>query len=100
MYVVLRPARPTREPDGLGLAFIPMLILSLAGAIGSAAATRLISGPSSPSQKQIESQLKLQQQLEVERMIQEQQLQQQQVSQLAQYALPALGLVALVAVLR
>lgn len=101
MYVIVRPPmRPPREPDGLGLAWLVPLIVSIAGAFGSAAATRLISGPSSPSEKQIEAQLKLTQQLEIQKMVQQQQLQQQQIQQLAQYALPALGLVALVAILR
>jgi hypothetical protein len=100
VYVIARPARPVKEPDGLGIFWLIPILVAAAASVGTAAATRLISGPSSPSQKQVEAQLKLQQQLEIERMVQQQQLQQQQVQQLAKYALPALGLVALVAVLR
>lgn len=97
MYVITRPAR---EPEGLGVAWLIPLIISLVTATGGAVATRLISGPSSPSQKRVEAQLKLQQQLEIQRMHEQQKIQQQQTEQLGQYVLPALGLVALVMVLR
>lgn len=101
MYVV-RPVRPTfgREPEGLGLFWLIPIIAAAAGTIGSAVATRLISGPSSPSQKQIEEQLKLQQRLEIEKMVTQQQLQQQQVEQIKQLAIPALGIAAVVMLLR
>lgn len=97
MYVL----RPAREPEGLGIApwLIP-LIIGIATSAGGAVATRLISGPSSPSQRQVEAQLRLQQQLEIQRMQEQQRIQQQQTAQLAQYALPALGLVAVVMLLR
>lgn len=93
--------RPTvRQPDGLGLPFflIPLLV-GIAGSVGSAVATRLISGPSSPSQRQVEEQMRLQHQLEIQRMLQQQQIQQQQTEQIASYAPLALGALALVMVL-
>ena len=100
MYATARPARPTREPDGLGIVpwLIP-LIIGIATAAGGAVATRLISGPSSPSQKQVEAQLKLQSQLEIQRMLEQQKIQERQVDQLAQYVPLALGALVLVAVM-
>jgi hypothetical protein len=78
--------------------FIP-IILAVATTAGSAVATRLITGPSTPSQKQIEAQLKLQHELEIQRMLEQQKIQERQVDQLAQYAPLALGALVLVAVL-
>lgn len=97
MYVL---AVGPKEPEGLGFAWVIPIIAAVASAFAGPVAVRLISGPSSTSQKAVEAQLKLQQQLEVQRMYEQQKIQQQQTEQLAKYALPALGLVALVAVLR
>lgn len=97
MYVA---ARPRREPEGLGLPWFIPIIAAVAGTVGSAAASRLISGPSSPSQKDIEEQIKLQHQLEIQRMFEQQRIQQQQVQQLSSVALPALALIGLVMILR
>lgn len=96
MYVVRR----AREPEGLGVAWLIPLIVGIATSVGGAAATRLISGPSSPSQKQIEEQLKLQQQLEIQRMLEQERIQRQQVEQISKLAIPAIGAVALVMLLR
>lgn len=86
-----------RDADGLGIApWLVDLIVGVGGSVSSAVATRLISRPSSPSQKEIEDQIRLQHQLEIERML----MQQQQTEQVAKYALPLVGLVALVMLLR
>jgi hypothetical protein len=90
-----------KEPDGLGIAPIVIgIIAAIATAAGSAVATRLISGPSSPSQRQIEEQMRLQQRLEIERMLEQEQVQQRQTEQIVSYAPLALGAVALVMLLR
>lgn len=89
------------DADGLGLApwIIPVLT-SVGATVAGALTTRLLSGPSSPSQKDIEAQMKLQTQLDIQRMMAAQQVQQQQTSELGSYLLPALGVVALVMLLR
>jgi hypothetical protein len=89
-----------RQPDGLGLLWFIPIIAAIAGAVGSAAATRLISGPSSPSQRQIEEQMRLQQRLEIERMLEQERVQQRGTEQIVSYAPLALGAVALVMLLR
>jgi uncharacterized membrane-anchored protein YhcB (DUF1043 family) len=89
-----------KEPDGLGLAWFIPIIVAIAGSVGGAVATRLISGPSSPSQRQIEEQMRLQQRLEIERMLEQEQVQQRQTEQIVSYAPLALGAVALVMLLR
>lgn len=89
-----------REPEGLGVAWFIPIIAAAVSAFGGVAAQRLIHGPSSTSQKAVEEQIKLQHQLEIQRMLEQQKIQAQQTDQLSRYALPALGLVALVALLR
>jgi hypothetical protein len=89
-----------REPDGLGVLWFIPIIVAVAAAAGSAAATRLISGPSSPSQRQIEEQMRLQQRLEIERMLEQERIQRGQTEQIVSYAPLALGAVALVMLLR
>lgn len=89
-----------RNPEGLGLPWFIPVIAAIGASTGSALAHRLISGPSSPSQKDIEKQLKLEQQLEIERQMQAAAIQQQQTEQLGKLLMPALGLVALVMLLR
>ena len=70
------------ERDRAGLGFIPFsqlletIILPIGATAGGALATRLIAGSSSPSQKDIEAQLKLQAQLDIQRMQAQQQTQQ------------------------
>ena len=90
-----------RQTEGLGFAFdfgkiLTDVIIPVGGTIGSAFAVKLISGPSGPSQKEIEKQIRLQQQFEIQKAV----MQQQQTRELMQYALPAAGLVALVMLLR
>jgi hypothetical protein len=90
-----------REPDGLGIAPVIIgIIAAVASAAGSAVATRLISGPSSPSQRQIEEQMRLQQRLEIERMLEQERVQQRGTEQIVSYAPLALGAIALVMLLR
>lgn len=87
-----------RAPEGLGLPFEQILtdfILPVGATVGGALATRLITGPSTPSQKDIEAQMKLQTQLEIQRMM----AAEQSTSDLAKSLLPVgavvLGLVLL-----
>jgi len=84
----------------LGVFWLIPILVGAAATIGTTVATRLITGPSSPSQKQVEAQIKLQHQLEIQRMLEQQKIQAQQVDQLASYAPLALGALALVALLR
>lgn len=86
-----------RPVDGLGV--LPVWVIPLITAGGAATATiasALIMRPSSPKQEAIESQIKLQHELEIKRML----AQQQQTEQLMPYVLPAVGVVALVMLLR
>ena len=99
MYVTARPASPTREPDGLGMAWFIPLIAAAVSAFAGAGAQRLFSGPSSTSQKAVEARLKLQSQLEIQRMLEQQKIQTQQVDQFVQYVPLALGALVLVAVM-
>lgn len=88
-----------RRDSGLGFAWMPILtglVLPVGATVSSALATRFISRPSSPSQEEIERQIKLQHQLEIERML----VQQRQTEQVASFALPAIGILALVMLLR
>lgn len=95
MYTVAAPR------DGLGIAdWIVPLLTSVGGAVGGAVATRLIIGPSSPSQKEIEKQLKLQAQLDTQRAIQQQAIQSQQVQEVGSYLVPAVAILGLVMLLR
>lgn len=97
MYVI---ARPAREPEGLGIVpwLIP-IIAAVAGAFGTAGAARLFSGPSSTSQKAVEEQIKLQHELEIKRMLEQERIQREQGEQLKDYVPLALGALVLVAVL-
>jgi hypothetical protein len=89
-----------REPDGLGLAWFIPIIAAAVSAFGSVAAQRLISGPSSTSQRAVEEQMRLQQRLEIERMLEQERIQRGQTEQIVSYAPLALGAVALVMLLR
>lgn len=90
-----------RKPEGLGLApWIVPLLVSIGGTAGGAFATRLIAGPSSPSQKDLEEQIRLQHRLEIQRQMQAAAIQRQQTAQLGSYLMPALGVAALVMLLR
>lgn len=104
MYTArIRSPEALRDVEHDGLGFGPLvagIIAAIVSAAGSAAAQRLISGPSSPSQKQVEAQLKLQSQLEIRRMLEQSRIQQQQTDQIAKYALPLLGIAAVVMLLR
>ena len=95
------------ERDRAGLGFVvpwdqllSSVILPIGATAGGALATRLIAGSSSPSQKDIEAQLKLRAQLDIQRMQAQQHTQQQQTESLMRYALPAAGVFALVMLLR
>jgi len=92
-------AKPIREPEGLGMAWFIPIIAAAVSAFAAPAAVRLFSGPSSTSQKAVEAQIKLQHELEIKRMLEQQKIQTQQVGQLASYAPLALGALVLVAVL-
>lgn len=87
-----------RQPDGLGgfADILANVILPVGGAIGGALATRLVMGPSTPSQKDLEAQMKLQTQLDIQRSM----VQQQQTMEFAQYLVPAAAILGLVLILR
>lgn len=90
--------RVTRRPGGLGFwtDFLTQFVLPVGATTAGALTTRFIARPSSPSQEDVERQIKLQHQLEIERML----VQQQQTGQVASFALPAIGILALVMLLR
>lgn len=89
------------DADGLGIAdWIVPLITSVGGAVGGAIATRAILGRPSPSQKEVEKQIRLQQELEIQRMLEQQRIQSQQTQELGGYLLPAVGILALVMLMR
>lgn len=79
--------------------WLSYLVLPIGASVGGALATKYIVG-GSPSQKDIEKQMKLQQQLEIQRMVQQQAVQSQQTQEVGSYLLPALGVVALVMLLK
>lgn len=86
------------DADGLGIAdWVIPLITSVGASVGGALATKLIL---SPKKKDVEAQMKLQTQLDIQRMMAGQQIQQQQTAEVGSYLLPALGVVALVMLLR
>lgn len=100
MYATVRAMPAGREPDGLGVFWLIPILASMAASVGAAEVTKLISGPSSPKEKDIEAQMKLQAELQAKQAVQQQLAQQQQIQQIGQYALPALAIVALVSILR
>ncbi len=88
--------RSRREPDGLGIVpLVAGIIVAVAG-VGGTIAASYIARPRSPSQMERERLLRLQAQLEIDRMT----AQQQQTESLMRYALPVAGVLALVTLLR
>lgn len=86
-----------RTGDGLGIA--PAVLAIILAGIGGAStilATRLAAGASSPKQKDIERQIRLQHQLDLERRA----FEQKQTEQMGKFLLPAVGAFALVMLLR
>jgi len=94
-YTVMAPR------DGLGIAdWVIPLLASIGGTVGGAVATRLLVGPSTPTQREVEAAIKAQTRADIERMYAGSQIQQQQVEELGPYLVPALGVLALVMLLR
>lgn len=88
------------DADGLGIApWIIPLVGSIGASVAGALATKYIVGGSGPSQKEVEKQMKLQQQEEIRRMVQAQ-AERARGEETGGYLLPALGVVALVMLLR
>lgn len=86
------------DADGLGLApWIIPIVASVGSSVAGALATKWLL---SPKQKDIEAQMKLQTQLDIQRMMAGQQIQQQQTADVGSYLVPALGVLALVMLLR
>lgn len=83
--------------DGLGFPIWAIgLITSVGATVAGALATRWISKPGSEQQRQVEAQIKAQQEMEIRRMMMEQQTTQQTMS----LAVPVLGGLALIMLLR
>lgn len=97
MYAPRSFPGPVASSDGLGFPIWAIgLITSIGATVAGALATKLITKPGSAEQKQIEAQIKAQQQLEVQRLMMEQQTAQQTMS----LAVPVLGGLALIMLLR
>lgn len=82
--------------DGLGIAPIIPFIIAAAATIGGSVLAAKIAAGAGPNQQEIEAQIRLQQQLQIER----QTLEHEQTLQTASFLLPAVGALALVMLLR
>ena len=85
-----------RQGSGLGIAPLVLALIAAGATIGGTALAARISAGAGPSQQEIEEQMRLQQQLEIER----QAIAGEQTRQTAKLLLPAAGALALVMLLR
>ncbi len=82
--------------DGLGIAPIIIAAIAAAASIGGSALAAKIAAGAGPDQEEFEAQIRLQQQLQIE----QQALAHEQTLQTAGFLLPAVGVLALVMLLR
>lgn len=87
-------------PGGLGISPAALAIIGIAASTGGSILAARLSRPRTPSQRDLEEQLRLQTELEIQRMQAAQQVQSQHTSELGRYLVPAAAVLALVMLLR